>query len=73
MAHYDWLDADEYPDDKDIEDFGDDSPIDYDPLTIGYVGDSRPSFWTKRRIIVLIVVLIMVGALLLPFVLQALY
>ena len=72
MGHYDWLDPDEYPNDKDIDDFGDDSPIDYDPLTIGYVGDSRPSFWTTRRIVALVIVLIMVGALLLPLLWQIL-
>lgn len=62
-----WLDDNEYPDEKDIEEFGDDAPVDYDPLTIGYVGKSRPSFWTTKRIILLIVGLILVAALLLPF------
>jgi hypothetical protein len=62
-----WLNADEYPDEKDIEEFGDVSPADYDPLTIGYYGKSRPSFWTSKRIILLIVGLILIAALLLPF------
>lgn len=61
-----WLDENEYPDDKDVEAFGYDSPDDYDPLTIGYIGDSRPSFWTRRRIVFLIVGLILIGTLLLP-------
>jgi len=61
-----WLDDNEYPDEKDIEEFGEDSPIDYDPLTIGYLGDSRPSFWTSKRVVILIVVIILIGALLLP-------
>ena len=61
-----WLDSNEYPDEKDIEAFGDESPVDYDPLTIGYLGDSRPKFWTTRRLVVLIVVLILISALVLP-------
>ena len=40
----DWINDEEYPDDKDIEAFGDDSPPDDDPLTIGYVGDTALSF-----------------------------
>ncbi len=67
MNQYDdWLDDNEYPSDADIEAFGDFSPIDYDPLTIGYVGDSRPSFWTTKRIILLLVALLIIGALTLP-------
>ena len=61
-----WLNDNEYPDEKDIEAFGDDSPPDYDPLTIGYVGDSRPHFWTPTRIGVLIVALILIGVLVIP-------
>ncbi len=60
-----WIDEDEYPDDRDVEDFGDESPVDYDPRTIGYVGD-RPAFWTRGRIVLLVVVLLIVAALLLP-------
>jgi hypothetical protein len=37
----DWLDDNEYPDDRDIDDLGDDSPGDYDPLTIGRVPSIR--------------------------------
>lgn len=39
-----WLEDKDYPDEKDIEEFGYDSPPDYDPLTIGYIGDNRPPF-----------------------------
>lgn len=67
-----WLNDDEYPDERDMEAFGDDSPVDYDPLTIGYVGDSRPPFWTPKRIALLIGVLVLLGALLLPLLFRAL-
>lgn len=70
MRGDDWLDDHEYPDEDDIEAFGDDSPADNDPLTIGYVGETRPSFWTTGRIIFLIVGLLLIGALLLPLLLQ---
>lgn len=66
-----WIDEDEYPDDRDVDDFGDDSPVDYDPRTIGYLGD-RPSFWTRRRILLLIVVALILLALLLPAILAVL-
>ncbi|MCA9881402.1 MAG: hypothetical protein KC708_00455 [Anaerolineae bacterium] len=62
-----WFSEDEYPDEKDIAEFGDDSPPDYDPLTIGYIGDDRPRFWTPGRIALLIVVLLLIAALLLTF------
>ena len=62
----DWIDEDEYPDDKDVEDFGDYSPVDYDPRTIGTLGKRRAGFWTPGRIALLIVVLLMVAALVLP-------
>jgi len=55
----DWIDDDEYPDASDIERFGDYSPTDYDPLTIGRVGRRRAPVWTRSRIIIAI------GALLL--------
>ncbi|MDQ7027643.1 MAG: hypothetical protein Q9P44_19030 [Anaerolineae bacterium] len=70
MRYDDWIDDDEYPDDEDIEAFGYDSPPDNDPLTIGYVDDSRPAFWTTRRIVLLIVILIIFGALLFPSLLR---
>ena len=64
----DWIDEDEYPDDHDVEDFGDSSPTDYDPRTIGYFGKRRPSVWTPRRIILLVVGLLIVTALILPLI-----
>ena len=72
MPRDDWIDDDEYPDEDDIEAFGDDSPPDNHPLTIGHVGGSRPGFWTKGRIALLVVVLLLIGALLLPSLLQSL-
>jgi hypothetical protein len=46
----DWLDDDEYPDDKDVEDLGDDSPWDDDPLTIGRVRNYRPRSGSPYRL-----------------------
>ena len=65
----DWIDDNEYPDDRDVEEFGEESPLDNDPLTIGYIGGQRPSFWTTRRIVLLVIVLIVLAAILLPEVL----
>ena len=62
----DWIDDDEYPDERDIAELGDEATPDSDPLTIGYVGDRRRPFWTLRRLIVLAIVLLMIAALLLP-------
>lgn len=73
MRRDDWIDPDEYPDDADIEAFGDDSPPDDDPLTIGYVGDLRPPFWTTGRIVILIVALLVIGALVLPPLLRLIF
>jgi hypothetical protein len=61
-----WIDEDEYPDDKDVEDFGDESPVDYHPRTMGYLGGKRSGFWTTGRIILLVIVLVIVAAMLLP-------
>ena len=69
MQNKAWLNENEYPDEKDIEQFGDDSPVDYDPLTIGYVGNYRPRFWTPGRIVILIIALILIGVLVLPLIL----
>jgi hypothetical protein len=66
MRRDDWIDDDEYPSDEDVEAFGEDSPLDNDPRSIGYVGDLRPGFWTPTRIGILVVVLILMGVLLLP-------
>lgn len=63
-----WFNENEYPDDEDIAEFGDDAPVDYDPLTMGYLGDEPPRFWTAGRIALLIVVLLLLGALLLSLV-----
>lgn len=62
----DWIDDDEYPDERDIAELGDEAAPDSDPLTIGYVGDRRQPFWTLRRLVVLAIVLLMIAALLLP-------
>jgi len=63
----DWIDDDEYPDERDIDDFGDESPGDNDPLTIGRVGNiNRRHFWTLGRVTLLIIVLIVIASLLLP-------
>ena len=64
----DWIDEDEYPDDRDVENFGDESPTDYDPRTIGYIGKRRQGLWTPRRIILLVVGLLIVAALVLPLI-----
>ena len=62
----DWLDDDEYPSDSDVERFGEDSPLDYDPLSIGYYGE-RSSFWTRARIIVAVIAaLLLVVLFILP-------
>jgi hypothetical protein len=55
----DWIDDDEYPDDRDIEQFGEYSPPDYDPLTIGRAHNIRTSFWTRTRIVIAVIVLIL--------------
>ncbi|MBI1277808.1 MAG: hypothetical protein GC179_06740 [Anaerolineaceae bacterium] len=51
----DWIDDDEYPDDRDVEDFGEDSPVDYDRRTIGRAGSIRQPFWTRTRIFIIII------------------
>ena len=68
----DWIDDDEYPDDRDVAEFGDESPGDKHPRTIGYVG-RRPRYWTTGRIILLFFVLLIVAALLLPPLLSLLH
>jgi hypothetical protein len=57
----DWLDADEYPDDRDIDDLGDNSSPDWDPLTIGRVKNIPVTFWTRTRIFIVIVLLILLS------------
>ena len=65
MYQEEFLSDKDYPDAEDIEEFGHDSPPDYSPLTIGYVGDTRPSFWTKKRIVLAIVAILLIAVLLL--------
>jgi hypothetical protein len=50
-----WLDENDYPDEKDIDEFGEDAPPDFEPQTIGFVGNWRPPFWTPRRLVFLII------------------
>lgn len=64
----DWLDEDEYPDDRDVDDLGDDSPYDNDPLSIGRVPGLHPPFWTRTRLLVAL----LLGLMLLVFVLPRL-
>ena len=42
----DWIDEDEYLHEQDVEEFGESSPTDCDPLTVGHVPGVNPSFWT---------------------------
>jgi hypothetical protein len=68
----DWIDDDEYPDDSDMERFGEYSPSDYDPLTIGRVGRRRGPFWTRTRIMLAVVVIVLVLSILIVEVLPLL-
>jgi hypothetical protein len=61
----DWIDDDEYPDDRDVDDFGDDSPIDRDRLTIGFIPKVTAPFWTRTRIIIAVIAIILVLAFIL--------
>lgn len=56
----DWIDEDEYPDDRDVEDFGAESPVDYDRRTIGRVGNMRQPFWTRTRVFIVIILAILI-------------
>ena len=56
----DWIDEDEYPDDRDVEDFGDESPVDYDLRTLGRVGNLRQPFWTRTRVFIVIILAILI-------------
>ncbi len=56
----DWIDEDEYPDDRDVEDLGEDSPVDYDRRTMGRVGNLRQPFWTRTRIFIVIILAILI-------------
>jgi hypothetical protein len=69
----DWIDDDEYPDEKDIADLGDESPYDNDPSTIGWVkGYHQQRFWTPARIALAVIVVLIVASLVLPMVLPVL-
>lgn len=61
-----WLNDEEYPDAHDIDDLGDDSPGDYDPLTIGRIPTIRPPFWTRTRIFIAVILLLILLTYLLP-------
>jgi hypothetical protein len=67
-----WIDDDEYPDDDDVGEFGENSPYDYDPQSIGTVENRRPRFWTTGRLILLVIVVVVVASLLLPRILPLL-
>lgn len=54
----DWIDEDEYPDERDVDDLGEDSPVDYDRLTMGRIGNVRQPFWTRTRIFIALFLLI---------------
>ena len=56
----DWIDEDEYPDDRDVEDFGEESPVDYDRRTMGRVGNLRQPFWTRTRIFIAVILAILI-------------
>jgi hypothetical protein len=56
----DWIDEDEYPDDRDVEDFGEESPVDYDRRTMGRVGNMLQPFWTRTRIFIIILLTILI-------------
>jgi len=56
----DWIDEDEYPNDRDVEDFGEESPVDYDRRTMGRVGNMRQPFWTRTRIFIVILLAILI-------------
>jgi hypothetical protein len=62
----DWLDENEYPDDRDVDDLGDDSPYDNDPLSIGRVPGLHQSFWTRTRILVALLLGLMLLVFILP-------
>jgi hypothetical protein len=62
----DWMDDDEEPSARDVAEFGYSSPYDDDPLTIGTIpGLKRRGFWTKTRVIMAVIALILVASFLL--------
>ncbi len=59
----DWLDEEEYPDDRDVEDFGDESAVDYDRRTVGRVGNIRQPYWSKTRLLIVLVIALILFSL----------
>jgi hypothetical protein len=68
----DWIDDDEYPDDRDVDDFGEESPWEYDRRSIGYIPGVTKPFWTPGKIIVAVIALLILAALILPSVVSLL-
>jgi hypothetical protein len=66
----DWIDEDEYPDERDRRDFSDDGRADYDPLTIGTIKGVNTGMksWSRRRIIIAVCALILLIVLLVPII-----
>jgi hypothetical protein len=51
----DWIDDDEYPDDADMAEFGESSPVDYDRRTMGKVRHRQNRYWTRGRIVIAVI------------------
>lgn len=69
----DWIDDDEYPDERDEDEFGEDSRLDYDRRSIGRVkGVNDKPLWTPGRIVIAVILIILLLALLLPEILPLL-
>jgi len=68
----DWIDDDEYPDERDVRDLGDDSPADFDPLTVGRVEGVNTGLkgLSRNRIILIACALILLIILLVPVITQ---
>ncbi len=68
----DWIDDDEYPDARDMRDLGDDSPTDYDPLTVGRIEGVNTGLkgLSRSRIILIVCALILLIVLLVPVITQ---
>lgn len=68
----DWIDDDEYPDARDTRDMGDDSPTDYDPLTVGRIEGVNTGLkgLSRSRIILIVCALILLIVLLVPVITQ---
>ncbi len=67
--HDEFLSENEFPTERDVEKFGDESPWDNDALTIGMVGKRKKSkrgFWTRQRIMMALIMLVIIAAIVLP-------